>query len=106
MNHMKIKFANNLRLAVEPDSESVRPSSPFTALRERSMSSGSRRTHDDRRRSVRRLQTSGLPSENMSPEKRRKCFSRDDYVLNGLCCNVLKRKVSQMAEYPRTYRFA
>lgn len=50
-----------LRRAVEPDSDSVRPSSPLTARSERRMSSGSRRTHDERRRSPRRDAGAPLP---------------------------------------------
>lgn len=48
---LKVEY---LRLAVEPDSDNVRPSSPFTARRDRRISSGSRRTQDERRRSLRR----------------------------------------------------
>lgn len=51
-----------LRLAVDPESESVRPSSPLTARRERRMSSGSRRMHDERRRSLRRGTTLTSPA--------------------------------------------
>lgn len=56
----KAKENEYLRLAVEPESDSVRPSSPLTARRERRMSSGSRRTQEDRRRS-RREHTGGSP---------------------------------------------
>lgn len=61
--------AVDLRRAVEPDSESVRPSSPLTARSERRMSSGSRRTHDERRRSLRRALTAGdtSPAPSIQP---------------------------------------
>ncbi|CAH2039714.1 unnamed protein product, partial [Iphiclides podalirius] len=52
----------DLRLAVEPESDRVRPNSPLTARSERRMSSGSRRTHDERRRSLRREPVGTPPS--------------------------------------------